>query len=152
MAYPSASAARSYPGAASPSYPTTTLSSSYIETTFTIADGSTWKEVGTNGQVTANALGVSGTFVTVVDFGSATEEHILCSGINTVTGVITIWTDGVRNGRGWNGTPISAHSTGSSSNKNCFPFAGGTDFAAINSVISTLFSTYAPLNNASIGT
>ena len=145
MAYPSTTALRSIAGSAKPSYPTTTLSSTYVETTFTIADASTWKEVGTNGQNTSNALGTSGYFVVVVDFGLSTEEHILCSGVNTSTGVITIWTDGTRNGRGWDGTPISAHSAGSSSSYNCFPFVGGTDFAAMTSVISGIPTTYAPL-------
>ena len=104
MAYPSTVASRSISGSAKPSYLTTTLSSTYVETTFTISDASTWYEVGTDGQATSNPLGTSGTFEVCVDFGTASEEHILCSGVSVSTGVVTIWTDGVRNGRGW-GTP-----------------------------------------------
>jgi len=145
MAYPLATALRSVAGSANPSYPTTTLSSTYVETTFTIADASTWYETGINGQRTSNPLGTSGVFTVVVDFGTAAEEHILCSAVNVSTGVVTIWTDGTNNGRGWDGTPKSAHSAGSSANLNCFPFIGGTDFSALWSVISTIPTTYAPL-------
>ena len=100
MAYPSVTTQRSVPGSASPSYITTTLSSSYVETTFIVASASTWYEVGTNGKVTTNPLGTSGVFDVVVDFGLSTEEHILCSAVNPSTGVVTIWTDGTLNGRG----------------------------------------------------
>ena len=73
MAYPLATALRSVAGSANPSYPTTTLSSTYVETTFTIANASTWYETGINGQRTSNPLGTSGVFTVVVDFGTAAE-------------------------------------------------------------------------------
>jgi hypothetical protein len=142
---------RSVGGSAKPSYPTTTLSSTYVETTFTVANASTWLETGTDGQATANPLGTSGTFTVVVDFGTATEEHILCSAVNTSTGVVTIWTDGTRNGRGYS-TPKFAHSAGSAGTYNCFPMIGGAEFASIFSAISTIATTYAPLVSPSFTT
>lgn len=145
MAYPSTTAMRSVGGACKPSYITTTLSSTYVETTFTVADASTWYETGTDGKTTSNPLGTSGVFTVVVDFGTASEEHIRCSAVNTSTGVVTIWTDGTRNGRGSDSTPLSAHSAGSAGNMTCFPFIGGTDFVAIFSVLSGIPTTYAPL-------
>jgi len=134
MAYPSPTTVRSVAGSAKPAYLTTTLSSSYVETTFTVNSAATWKEVGANGQNTNNPLGTSGPFTVFVNFGNSVEEHILCSAVNTSTGVVTIWTDGTLNGRGWDGTPISSHSAGSSSNYDTFPAIGGTDFAAITAL------------------
>jgi len=151
MAYPLPTAAISVSGEAVPTYLTGSLASSYSTgQTFTLSTTTTWLEVGTNGQITANPLGTSGLFVVVVDFGLSTEEHILCSSLNTSTGVVTVWTDGTYNGRGWDGTTISAHSAGSSSNLNCFPIVGGTYFAGLSSVISTLSTTYAPLLSPSV--
>ena len=138
MAYPLSTAIRSVGGASSPSYLTTSLSSSYVETTFTVANASSWLESVPSGQTPTNPLGTSGVFTVVVDFGTANEEHILCSGVNVSTGVVTIWTDGIYNGRGWDGTPKSAHSAQTTApyNLNVFPFIGGTDFAAIWKSIS----------------
>lgn len=145
MAYPLPTAAISVSGEALPTYLTGSLAGSYSGgQTFTLNSIPTWLEVGTNGQITANPLGTTGYFVVCVDFGLSTEEHILCSSLVTGTGVVTVWTDGVLNGRGWDGTTISAHSAGSSSNNNCFPMLGGTYFAGLSSVVSTLSTTYAP--------
>jgi hypothetical protein len=145
MAYPLPTAAISVSGEALPTYLTGSLAGSYSSgQTLTLNSIPTWLEVGTNGQITANPLGTTGLFVVAVDFGLSTEEHILCSSLVTGTGVVTVWTDGVLNGRGWDGTTISAHSAGSSSNNNCFPMLGGTYFAGLSSVVSTLSTTYAP--------
>ena len=145
MAYPLPTAAISVSGEALPTYLTGSLAGSYSGgQTFTLNSIPTWLEVGTNGQITANPLGTTGYFVVCVDFGLSTEEHILCSSLVTGTGVVTVWTDGVLNGRGWDGTTISAHSAGSSSNNNCFPMLGGTYFAGLSNVVSTLSTTYAP--------
>ena len=143
MAYPSTTAMRSVGGSAIPTYITTTLSSTYVETTFTIAGASSWLETGTDGQATANPLGTSGTFTVCVDFGKGTEEHILCSAVNTSTGVVTIWTDGTNNGRGY-GTPKYAHSVGSAGELTCFPMIGGPEFASIFSALSSIAGIYAP--------
>ena len=151
MAYPSTTAMRSVGGSAIPSYITTTLSSTYVETTFTVASASSWYEVGTNGQATVNPLGTSGTFTVCVDFGKVTEEHILCSAVNISTGVVTIWTDGTNNGRGY-GTPKYAHSVGSASELICFPMIGGPEFASIFSAISGIAGIYAPLVSPSFTT
>jgi len=149
MAYPLPTAAISVSGEALPTYLTGSLAGSYSSgQTFTLNSIPTWLEVGINGQITANPLGTTGLFVVAVDFGLSTEEHILCSSLVTGTGVVTVWTDGVLDGRGWDGTTISAHSAGSSANNNCFPMLGGTYFAGLSSVVSTLSTTYAPKTGA----
>jgi len=141
MSYPTALTPRSYGGASQPSYLTTSLSSTYSPgQTFTVASASTWYEVSATGQATVNPLGTSGPFVLDVDFGSGTEEKILCSAVNVSTGVVTVWTDGTNNGRGYDGTTISAHSAGSSSNYNVFPVATAVENQQFNSELIALAS------------
>jgi hypothetical protein len=65
-----------------------------------------------------------------IDYESSTEEKVLCSGISG--NVITVWTDGTNNGRGYDGTVIQAHSVGSSSNPNVFPVLSATEVAQLN--------------------
>ena len=149
MAYPSPTTAISVPGSATPTYLASSLSGSWTSgQTFTLNSVTSWQEVGSNGQATTNPLGTSGLFVVVVDFGLSTEEHILCSAINNSTGVVTVWTDGggTLNGRGWDGTTISAHSAGSAGNLNCFPIIGGTFFAGLNSAIPSTSSAVANIS------
>jgi len=113
MAYPSQSTIRSYGGSAIPTYLTAPLAGSYSSgQTISVQTAATWYEVDANGQLTSNPLGTSGPFAIKVDFSLATEETILCSAVNVSTGVITVWTDGTNNGRGYDGTPIVAHSAG----------------------------------------
>lgn len=131
MAYPNGLSVFSYAGGAVPSWSVTDLPASYSAgQSFTLSSTGTspaayasWVEVGTDGQATTNPLGTSGPFEVTIDFGLASEEKILCSAINLSTGVVTVWTDGTLNGRGWDGTTIVAH-TGTSSpsgGANCFP-------------------------------
>ena len=125
MPYPSYSTQRSYGGSCTPSYLLTTLSGTYSAgQTFTVQSANDWYEIDSTGKVTSNPLGTSGPFTVVVDAGLATEEKVLCSGaVNRSTGLVTVWSDGVNNGRAYDGTAISSHSAGSSSNLNVYPAA-----------------------------
>ena len=131
MAFPTAITPRSYGGDSFPTYLTTTIPASYsANQTFTINSASTWFEINQSGQITGNSLGTSGAFVVTLDYASTTEEKVLCSGISG--NVITVWTDGINNGRGYDGTSIQAHSIGSSSNPNVFPVLTATEMAQLN--------------------
>jgi len=133
VAYPSATTARSYGGAVPPSYLTESLASSYTTgQTFTIDSATGWYEVSTTGQATTNPLGTSGSFVLDVDFGSANEEKILCSAVDILTGIVTVWTDGFLNGRGYDGTVIEPHSTGIYSFPNVFPTLSAVEVLQFN--------------------
>jgi len=78
------------------------------DTSFTISNGSGWVEtVGAN---IGQPLGTSGPFVVCVDYGTANEERILCSGISP-TKVVTVWTSGGATGRGYDGTTPQGHSS-----------------------------------------
>ena len=135
MAYPNYTTPRSIPGAATPTYLTATLASGYSTSqTFTVASTANWYEVSTSGTATTNPLGTSGVFTLVVDYGSNTEEKILCSGVITIgTNVpITVWYDGTRNGRGWDGTLQFPHAVGSGSNPNIFPVRTAVDDLQFN--------------------
>jgi hypothetical protein len=119
---------------------TSTLASTYTSgQTFTVSAASTWVELGSDGQNTVNPLGTSGLFVVVVDAGATTEEKILCSSVNTTSGLITVWTDGTRNGRGWDGSPLSAHAVGSSGTT-VYPIAPAVDQLQIFLALSSLNS------------
>ena len=131
MAYPTATTPRSYGGHSIPSWLTVSLSATYsVGQTFTIQDSSTWLEINATGQITANPLGTSGPFVVTLDYGSSTEEKVLCSGVSG--NVITVWSDGVNNGRGYDGTPAQTHSAGSNLNPNAFPVLTATEIAQLN--------------------
>ena len=138
MAFPDRTAIYGIAGSASPAYLTSSLSGSYTPgQTFTLNAASDWYEITTSGTSSANPLGTSGPFVLTVDYGTATEEKILCSLVNVSTGVVTVWTDGSNNGRGYDHTPISAHSAGSSSSYNVFPVLSAAQVLQFNKAIST---------------
>jgi len=142
MTYPSQSTIRSYGGACPPSYLVTTLAGSYTAgQTFTLASASGWYEVDATGHATTNPLGTSGPFTVVVDFSTATEEKVLCSSVNVSTGVVTVWTDGSLNGRGYDGTTIQAHTT--SSTPNCFPVATAVENLQFNAGVNTALTNAA---------
>lgn len=116
MAFP-AYVARAYSGQAQ----ATTLKASMSATdlTFTLVNASSWIEIGSDssgahGHSTGAPMGTSGVFVVAVDFGTATEEKILCSKVDTSIGIVTVWTDSSgNNGRGYDGTGAIAHASGS---------------------------------------
>jgi microcystin-dependent protein len=116
MAFP-AYVTRAYSGQAQ----ATTLKASMSATdlTFTLVNASSWIEIGSDssgahGHSTGAPMGTSGVFVVAVDFGTATEEKILCSKVDTSTGIVTVWTDSSgNNGRGYDGTGAIAHASGS---------------------------------------
>ena len=138
MAFPDRTTVYSIAGAASPAYLTSSLSGSYTPgQTFTLNAASDWYEITTSGTVSSNPLGTSGPFVLTVNYGTNTEEKILCSAVNVATGVVTVWTDGTNNGRGYDATPISAHSAGSSSSYNVFPVLSAAQVLQFNKAIST---------------
>jgi len=135
MALPDRTTLRSYPGSATPAYLTSTLSGTYSPgDTFTINSTVDWYEVSISGTTTINPLGTSGPFTLVVDYGLPTEEKILCSGVIALgtNTTITIFYDGVNNGRGYDGTPVSSHSTGSNSNYNVFPVSTAVEQLQFN--------------------
>lgn len=137
MTYPSQSTIRSYGGACPPSYLVGSLPASYSAgQAFTLHSAAGWYEVSATGQATSDPLGTSGPFVVVLDFSSITEEKVLCSAVNVTTGVVTVWTDGTNNGRGYDGTTISAHASGNSGNPNVFPVATAVENRQFNSGVS----------------
>ena len=108
MSFPS-NVNRAYSGRALASQLNATgLSSTYTTgQTFTVLDASTWVDIATN-----NPLGQDGSpFVVAVDYGGSAEEKILCSGLSG--NVVTVWTDGTFNGRGYDGSPTSLHTANS---------------------------------------
>ena len=135
MAYPTYTTPRSIPGAATPTYLSAALASGYsANQTLTVNSTAGWYEVTSSGTLSSNPLGTSGIFTLVVDYGSGTEEKILCSGVVTIGSnvAINVWSDGIYNGRGWDGTPISAHVSGTSSNYNVFPVRTAVDDLQFN--------------------
>ena len=77
------------------------------DTTFTISPTTGWIEtVGSN---IGSPLGTSGPFTVVIDRFTAQVEKILCSAINTSTGVVTVYTSTGFTGRGYDGTTPQAH-------------------------------------------
>jgi hypothetical protein len=77
------------------------------DTAFTITPTTGWTEAD------GNPLGTVGPFTVVIDRFTASVEKILCSGINLVTGVVTVETSG-GSGRGYDGTTPQAHVPGGS--------------------------------------
>jgi len=77
-------------------------------TSFTIADASTWYEgtyPGSSTPAYTNPLGTSGNkFVVCIDYGTSTEEKILCSLVDAASGLVTVDT------RGYDGTTATTHS------------------------------------------
>ena len=97
---------RDYGGYANPTSLTAQLGPTDVS--FTILNALTWVNLS------GSSLGSSGAgpFVVAVDYGSTSEEKILCSAINTSTGVVTVWTSGANNGRGYDGTTAGTHQVG----------------------------------------
>jgi len=77
---------------------------STTQTSFTLAASGTWLE--TVGSHVGSALGTSGNFVICVDYGTSSEERMLCSSVNVSTGAIQVVT------RGYDGTTALTHSVG----------------------------------------
>jgi len=139
MALPDRTTLRSYAGSATPTYLTSNIGNTYSPgQTFTIASTIDWNEVTISGTKSNNALGTSGVFTLVVDYGLPTEEKILCSGVITLGSntVVTVYYDGASNGRGYDGTPVVAHGTGSSSNYNVFPVATAVEQLQFNQTVA----------------
>ena len=72
------------------------------DTSFTVGSVSTWKE--TIGANVGQPLGYSGAFIVTLDYGTSSEERILCSGISGLTVNVLQ--------RGYDGTTAIAHSFG----------------------------------------
>lgn len=88
---------REYKGAAQASVLTSALGNSTANLTIYCNDLTNWP------------TGVSNRpFYVVIDRGKANEEKILCSSRSSNT--LTVFNDGVTNGRAADGTPISSHS------------------------------------------
>jgi len=121
MAFPYL-ANRTYSGSALPTTLSTQMGSS--DATFIVLNAATWLTTdavlavsSTSALGTPVANGVVGTansapFVVAVDYGTANEEKILCSGVNLTSNVVTVWTDGTRTGRGYDGTIAGTHAAG----------------------------------------
>ena len=110
MAYPDKTTPRSYGGSVPPAYITSDIPAYYTPNqTITMSSLAGWYEVSDTGQATTTPLGDRGPFVIAVSFGKSNEEKILCSDADINNGFITVWTDGVLNGRGYDGTIISTH-------------------------------------------
>ena len=88
---------REYVGAAQKAYLTASLGGSTANLTITCDDLTNWP------------TGVSGRpFYVVVDRNTASEEKILCA--SRAGNTITVYDDGLTNGRGADGTSITTHS------------------------------------------
>ena len=88
---------REYRGAASPSYLTLSLGNSTADLTINCNDLTNWP-TGTGGRP----------FYVVIDRGTSSEEKILCSSRSGNT--LTVFDNGITNGRGADDTSIVAHS------------------------------------------
>lgn len=117
MAFPKYSL-RSYAGGATPTTLATSIAANDL--TFTLNSTTNWYEtdlVTSTGHPSTNPLGNSGPFVVALDYGTATEEKILCSSVVLSTGVVTVWVDGSNSsntGRGYDGSAAQPHTSGSS--------------------------------------
>ena len=91
---------RSYSGKAR----ATTLTAAITDnqTSLSLFDSSTWIEGPSYG---SNRVGTSGNFIICVDYGTSTEEKILCTSLSG-TGTVTVAT------RGYDGTTAVSHSSG----------------------------------------
>jgi hypothetical protein len=109
---------RSYSGEAQPSDLSVPDTSGGSASSFTLAAAGTWLE--SHGANAGQPLGTTGPFVMVVDAGLSTEEHVLCSLVNTSTGVVTVYNVGGFFGRGYEGTTAQSHGT-STGTGYCYP-------------------------------
>ena len=78
------------------------------DTSFAINPTTGWTEAD------GNPLGTVGPFVVVIDRFTDTVEKILCSSINLVTGLVTVYTSSGYSGRGYDGSTPQAHVPGGS--------------------------------------
>ena len=90
---------RQFAGAAYASVLTTELAASASALTISCNNLTNWPD------------GTVGPFYVVIDRGLATEEKILC--VSRAANTLSVYNDGVTNGRGADGTSISAHNTNS---------------------------------------
>jgi len=146
MAYPDVSSPRSVSGSSIPTHLAAGISSTALS--FSLYDVSSWKEVDSSGQITANPLGTSGVFSVVLEYGSASEEKILCSALNPTTGLVTVWSSGSLNGRGYDGTAAQAHSGGSVGDLNAFPVWTATESLQTNQGLIQALSKVASVTAA----
>jgi hypothetical protein len=91
---------RSYSGKAQASTLTSAIDAAATSFSIASGDSSSWTE--TTGSSTA--LGTSGKFVCVLDYGTANEEKVLCSSISGTTVTVT--------NRGYDGTSATSHAVG----------------------------------------
>ena len=99
------------PNSFSGSAQATTLGGAITSTTqssFTVVSMSSWLE--TVGSHVGQPLGTSGNFVVCIDYGTSSEERILCSSITGTT--INVATVGGVLQRGYDGTTATTHSFG----------------------------------------
>jgi hypothetical protein len=135
MAYPDKTTLRSYGGAVPPAYITSDIPAYYVANqTITISNSAGWYEIDDTGHETTNPLGTSGPFIVAVNLGQANEEKILCSSINLADSFVTVWNDGVLNGRGYDGTIISTHNHQKTQTKTAdfYHVFGAIDFLQFN--------------------
>lgn len=64
---------------------------------------------GVTGNFSNWPTGATGTFMCSVDGGLASEEKVLFSGFNPVTGTLTVWSTGTETGRGYDKTTATSH-------------------------------------------
>lgn len=86
---------RQYAGAAFASVLVTELAASAAALTIECDDLTNWPD------------GLVGPFVVAADRGLPTEEKILCS--SRTANTLTVYDDGITNGRGWDGTSVQYH-------------------------------------------
>ena len=135
MAYPDKTTPRSYGGSVPPAYITSDIPAYYTTgQTITISNAAGWYEIDDTGHETIDPLGTSGPFIVAVNMGQINEEKILCSDINIADSVITVWTDGTLNGRGYDGTIISTHNHQKTQTKTAdiFHVFGAIEFLQFN--------------------
>lgn len=135
MTLPSATTIRSVMGSAQPTWLTQDVPNSYSDgQVLYVGSLSTWLEIDQDGNLTDNPAGTSGPFLIVLDFGLPTEEHCWASGVDIEAGTITVYSNGEDNGRGADGTAISAHEA--SDEPGVFPIFGGVDWTQVNHAVA----------------
>jgi len=93
-------------------------------TSFTVVSASTWTEtVPVGGPNYGQPLGTSGPFVLTLDYGLSTEEKVLCTAVNTSTGLVT----GVT--RAYDGTTAQTHNA-AAANPVIHTYSADTPYAA----------------------
>ena len=103
------------------------------DTTFYVAP----PVVGWVEENSGSVLGTAGNFMLVVDYGLATEEHILCSGYSSDSTKTTITV--ATSGRGREQTTAVGHAVPAASNGLVFPIISATDaYEANQAVVNTI--------------